>query len=149
MNTNKLPEEMAELVAIGTIPDDAGMHQPKVTRLSTGEEVKVEMVTMSRVRAVAAARRSAEKAGFIVVDVACPKCHKNSSAEHARGQREALLEALRQIDIVRGQAVDLLFCLLGRSASSTNGRIRGLDEASREVQALLARVGRHEEDPSV
>lgn len=149
MATDKLPEEMAELVVIGSVQRLDCVHQPKLTVLTTGREIDVEVLTTSRVQAVAAAKRSAEKMGFVVAESTCSKCGKSGRAEHARGQREALLEALRQIDIVRGQAVDLLSCLLGRSAPSTNERIRGLDEAKREIQALLNRAGRHDEDPSV
>jgi hypothetical protein len=147
MTANKLPEEMVELAVIGTDLRFDGMHQPKLTVLTTGREIKVEMITLSRVRAVAAAKRSAEKSGFIVAEVICPKCHKSGRAEYARGQRDALLAVDDQIGRVKRQAADFLRYMQDQNPEgdvATEGRLRGLAEALREAKALLARVGRGE-----
>jgi hypothetical protein len=147
MTAYKTPEEMDKLAVAGTFWSTLGGHKPKLIVLSTGEELKIDMFTFSRPRAINAAKRLAKGSGFTVVEVTCSKCHKSGRAEYARGQRDALLAVDEQIGRVKKQAADFLRYMQEESPAgdvATEGRLRGLDEALREVKALLARVGRGE-----
>lgn len=144
MTALKTVDQMEKLAVAGTFCGLWG-HRPKLIVLSTGEQLKIDTPTNSRLRAVNAAKRLAKESGLTVVEVTCPKCHKSSHAEYARGQRDALLAVDEQVGRVKKQAADLLRHMEEERPGDNKaieGRLRGLDEALREVKALLARVGR-------
>jgi hypothetical protein len=146
MTAYKTPEEMDKLAVAGTFCDLWG-HRPKLIVLSTGEQLKTDTPTTNRLKAVNAAKRLAKESGFTVVEVTCSKCRKSGRAEYARGQRDALLAVDEQVGRVKKQAADFFRYMQEESPAgdvATEGRLRGLDEALREVKALLARVGRGE-----
>jgi hypothetical protein len=146
MTSLKTPEEMDKLAVAGTFSGLWG-HRPKLIVLSTGEQLKIDTPTTNRLKAVNAAKRLAKESGFTVVEVTCSKCRKSGRAEYARGQRDALLAVDEQVGRVKKQAADLLRYMEEERPGDNKaieGRLRGLDEALREVKALLARVGRGE-----
>ena len=144
MTALKAVDQMEKLAVVGTFRSLWG-YMPKLIVLSTGEQIKINTLTNSRLKAVNAAKRLAKESGLTVVEVTCPKCNKSSHAEYARGQRDALLAADDQIGRVKKQAADLLRHMEEERPGDNKaieGRLRGLDEALREIKALLARVGR-------
>lgn len=137
-----------KLAVIGTSPMMLGFHKPKVIVLSTCEKIVADVCTKSRLRAISVARRLAKSAGLVIVDTTCSKCNKSGIAEYARGQRDGLLSVIDQINLLKGQMDELYTSLekCGADSIYIGARVHALDEATREAQALLERVGKGGED---